>query len=180
MLHFIYGLGFGLGVGSFFTYHIYKNISVEDVKSIHNALEQIHCHSTIFTNITKYLPKGYISWIETFKFYCEQIYIRIEQSIQKNCVKVGKNVYQISYVIDNRLYKILVSPIRGPHDINEVKAVTTDDNEVEITNDFLSFMDGLKSTTFITPEKLGYKFIYVKDNYSEKPITFYSDEVINF
>jgi len=185
-------------IGAFSSSFISSYINVKDVKLIHNALEHINCHSTILPPmIIKYLPKECISWIETAKFYGEQIYIRIEQFLKKNCIQITKNVYQVSYVIDNKLYKILVSPTRGPRDLNDIEIITginikdskdledlndlkdLDFNDTDITNNIIPFMNGYKSLTKITPKKLGYSLRMFKKKFSsgETENDFNNDEL---
>lgn len=58
-------------------------------------------------------------------------------SVTNKCVKtLAKNLYQVEYNINNKSYKMLINPIRGPNPVEKV----TDDLGNDITDIALQYM----------------------------------------
>ena len=68
---------------------------------------------------TKYDSQAMIK-IMSFYMILKFFYLQITQSLCNNVVKLDKNTYEVSYVINGRLYKMIVRPERGPVEYVEI------------------------------------------------------------
>lgn len=71
---------------------------------------------------------------DIFKILCritsevsKMYYIKFIQYMNSSVVQLDKNVYEITYVVNNKTYKMIVSPKKGPPPILQV---INDDNDV--------------------------------------------------
>jgi hypothetical protein len=90
----------------------------------------------------------------------ESYYLRLSQYLNKSVRKLDKNLYEISYVIEGKTYKMIVSPTRGPPPILKVSTDTIGN----ITNHILEYC-GPKYDWHgnkFTPEFFGHKQITVE------------------
>ena len=67
-----------------------------------------------------------------FKSY----YLSFIQYINNSVKKLDKNTYEVSYVINGKLYKMVVRPSRGPAPILSVK----NEHEINIIDDILPYL----------------------------------------
>lgn len=70
------------------------------------------------------------------KIFFQTFYTIIYQRINNNVKKIDTKTYEISYVINNKLYKMIVVPKRGPAPILQV----SDENDNNITSYILPYM----------------------------------------
>ena len=61
----------------------------------------------------------------SMKMILQSYYLNFIQYMNNSVRKIDKNKYEVSYVINGKLYKMLISPSRGPI---PVLSVTNDDN----------------------------------------------------
>ena len=166
-MNFLLGIACGVACSIFISY-ISKNIKIDDIKSVHEAIEMIH----------KNQPNVISNWMETFKFFYEQIVLTIEQKIRKSCIKIDNN-YHISFIIENKVYKLIIKPIRGPDNIIRI----TNENEEDITNRLIPYIHGIKSFKYITPKLFSYKGIniYLDNEMIDNPpkLVFKDKEIIS-
>lgn len=54
------------------------------------------------------------------KMILQVVYINFLQYMNNTVIKVGKNTYEISYVIEGKLYKMIVKPMKGPTPILQI------------------------------------------------------------
>ena len=99
-----------------------------------------------------------IYWI-TFCIILKSFYISFLQRINKTVIKLDKNTWEISYIIDDKLYKIVVKKKRGPRDILSI----IDDKKEDVTNLVLPYLG---------PGEDFYKSILTPDFFSKKSLTF--------
>lgn len=64
------------------------------------------------------------------------LYVTILQKLNKSIVKIDKNKYEITYVINGKLYKMLVSPTRGPALVLQV----SNELQNDITDEIIPFL----------------------------------------
>lgn len=64
------------------------------------------------------------------KIVLATMYLSIVQYLNNSVRKVGKHDYEISYVVSGRMYKMLVTPVRGRHRVSSIR----NDNNINITN----------------------------------------------
>lgn len=95
-----------------------------------------------------------------------------EQALRKNCIKIDSNRYQLSFFIENKLYKLIIKPIRGP--LPSVQVV--DNNEIDITATVLSFVNGYKSVQRPTPIKMGYNVLTIYENDGDSMLSLHDEE----
>ena len=83
------------------------------------------------------------------------IWIHILQYLNNTVKKVGKNSYEISYVINGKLYKLITSTKRGPSPVLQIVSKTDDD----VTALILPYMGPLYDchNMDITPAMLGHE-----------------------
>jgi len=100
--------------------------------------------------------------LSCYKF-CQIFYqlfkIKFIQLLNKNVQKINSKDYEISYVINNKLYKIIVTPIRGPSRVLQV----TNENNVDITEHVLSYLG---------PRYDWHKRVFYSDFFNSTKLTF--------
>jgi hypothetical protein len=50
----------------------------------------------------------------SFNMVLKSLYLSFIQYINNSVIKIDKNKYEVSYIINGKLYKMIVSPSRGP------------------------------------------------------------------
>uniref|UniRef100_A0A6C0CXA8 Uncharacterized protein n=1 Tax=viral metagenome TaxID=1070528 RepID=A0A6C0CXA8_9ZZZZ len=104
--------------------------------------------STRNKNILKVL---YIS----FAMIAQALYLSFLQYMNSAMRKIGKNKYEISYMVNGKIYKMLVTPKRGPSPILEIRDEKTED---DLTDKILPYFgpDYKCHGNNLYPELLGY------------------------
>ena len=64
------------------------------------------------------------------------LYLSFIQYLNNSVKKIGKNMYEVSYVINGKLYKMVVSPTRGPAEILQI----IDHNQNDVTDNILCYI----------------------------------------
>ena len=70
-----------------------------------------------------------------FELIIKAIYISFIQTVNKSVVKIDKNTYQISYVINGNLYRMILIPKKGPTSIIQIR----DEFDIDITERILPY-----------------------------------------
>jgi len=85
----------------------------------------------------------------------QALYLSFLQYMNSTIQKIGKNKYEISYTVNGKIYKMLVTPKRGPSPILEIRDEKTED---DLTNKILPYFgpDYKCHGTSLYPELLGY------------------------
>jgi len=116
------------------------NISNKELSSLmySEMFIQIFCTGFVLSNIGIYLYNNInIPKIKLVsRILAKSMYISAMQKINKTVLKLGKNVYEVSYTINGKLYKMLVSPNRGPSQI----LMVCDENNNNITELVIPYM----------------------------------------
>lgn len=76
-----------------------------------------------------------ISWI-SFTMICQAFYISLIQYLNNSVKKINRNSYEISYVINGKMYKMIVTPLRGPAPILQI----SNENQVDLTDEILPYL----------------------------------------
>ncbi len=66
----------------------------------------------------------------------DALYLSLTQYMNNSMRKISKNLYEVSYVINGKPYKMLVCPIRGRSPVVRI----TDENNEDITNEVRPYM----------------------------------------
>lgn len=109
------------------------------------------------------------SWWQTVRFVSEVLWTEIEQYLCGTCVAIpGTNHYKLTFTLENRLYHLVVRPVRGPRQTSFLFASTVDDGSFQsLTEHIVPYVYGLQSIVRpLTARTLG--FVH--------PVTRYGDE----
>jgi hypothetical protein len=66
----------------------------------------------------------------------KSLYLSFIQYLNNSVKKINKNQYEVSYIINGKLYKMVVSPMRGPAQILQI----IDHNENDVTDNILCYV----------------------------------------
>lgn len=111
MLLFTLAIGFGIYLGYSFREEI------EGIAEVHDFFQKdIKLTNTVLPGVVNALiPNSVVSWLETFKFSFEIIWIRLEQFLRRSCTPHGDtSLYCVRFVIHHKPYAFLVRPVLGP------------------------------------------------------------------
>ena len=94
-----------------------------------------------------------IFWV-SIQILCKALWLSFVQWMNNSVKKLGVNTYEVSYVVNGRLYKMLVKPIRGPSPV----LLAVDENQNDITSQIVSYLGPRHEfhRTILTPNVLGY------------------------
>ncbi len=70
---------------------------------------------------------------------CQALYVTIIQKLNNSVIKKKENysnTYEITYVISGKIYKLVVTPIKGPKNVLQV----IDDNNEDITRQIVPYL----------------------------------------
>lgn len=76
-----------------------------------------------------------IAWI-SLQLIWNTMYISFLQYMNTTVRQIGKNVFEVKYVINGKIYKMIVSPTRGPAKVLQV----SNENKEDITNLVVPYM----------------------------------------
>lgn len=76
---------------------------------------------------SKYNSLFMINYI-SLKMICLSLYKSLIQYIDNSVIKIDKNKYEVSYIINGKLYKMIIKPIRGPCSVLDIR--DGEDNDV--------------------------------------------------
>lgn len=71
----------------------------------------------------------------SLKLIFQSYYLSLIQKLTNNVRKIDNNHYEISYIINGKLYKMIVNPKKGPKPILEI----TNENEHNITEEIMMY-----------------------------------------
>ena len=105
----------------------------------------------------------------------KKFYLEFLQYMNNSVVKINKNTYEVSYIINNKLYKMIVRPERGPKSVTNI----FDENDDDITHEIEPYLgpnNDFHGHKF-TPKFFCKKRIIIYKSGNEK-IIFEDDEMI--
>lgn len=76
-----------------------------------------------------------IMWI-SLKMVLNILYISILQYMNTTVRKIDRNVYELTYVINGKMYKMIIIPKRGPSPVLQI----SDDEQNDVTSQVLPYM----------------------------------------
>jgi hypothetical protein len=76
-----------------------------------------------------------INWI-SFLMVCESFYLKLITYLNNSVKKIDKNKYEVSYVINGKIYKMVSSPARGPILIIRI----LNENNIDVTDHILPYI----------------------------------------
>jgi len=103
---------------------------------------------------TRHKNKMLVIWI-SIKLICESLYINLIQYLNKSLIKIDKNNYELTYVINGKLYRILVKIKRGPNPILQIISESSED-VTDIISPYIGPQYNWHGNK-LTPANLGYK-----------------------
>lgn len=104
---------------------------------------------------SQYKNIGMIVWI-SFGLIFKSMYVTFIQKLNKNLKKIDKNTYELSYIINGQLYKLIVKQRKGPK--NVIQVIDEEDND--LTENMLSYLgphENFHGNKDITPFYFGKK-----------------------
>lgn len=151
-------LSIGLITGMYFKENLINVLT--DIRKVHKVFCEQHRTNTVVPKyIERYVPTSLIHSLETGKFVATVLWIRIEQALTQTCVKYDR-YYKIQFVIDHKLYRLIIKPERGPG--SELSFLSDDK---DCTVDIQSYLRGNQSVVQkLTPKHLGYDSLNVLFN----------------
>jgi hypothetical protein len=123
---------------------------------------------------TQYKPCCMIFWV-SIQILCKSLWLSFMQWANNSVQKADRQRYEVSYIINGRLYKMIVKPVRGPAPI----LLAVDENQEDITSKLVPYLGpqrdfhGFK----LTPQFLGYQEISAELSTGET-VTFGETETI--
>jgi len=155
--------------GSLFTaaYYFLKNNrflidKYNNIKRLYNLVSTRHSSPIIITLIS-------------LKMIFQSFYIEFQQYINNTIVKIDKNKYLITYIINGRTYKMIITPCRGPINILNI----INDENKNITDEILPYLGHNNdwNNYKFNPKFFGYKSLTFELINGEN-ITFYGEDTI--
>jgi hypothetical protein len=139
-----------LGLGAL---SCYVGSAIDTISKVYQTFQKHECKNTVLPKkLEQYVPKKIINTIEMTKFLFERGWIELEQLLRRSCVK-KKNVYHVKFVIENKMYALIVKPERGP----DSQYVIEDQYGINQTENIKPYIRGaLSISKSITPKVLGY------------------------
>jgi len=88
------------------------------------------------------------------KMIAQAMYLSLVQYMNNSVKKLDKNVYEVSYQIKGKSYKMIVTPDKGPAKILQI----SNDSEIDVTNRVLPYLGPNYNWhgTKLTPKFFGY------------------------
>lgn len=110
---------------NFFKYKVYNKclIKYEKWKSLKGLVSTQH-NSRIIVNLI------------SMNMVLKSLYLSFIQYMNNSVIKIDKNKYELSYIINGKLYKMVVSPSRGPIPI----LCITNKNDNDITEKIIPYL----------------------------------------
>jgi hypothetical protein len=109
------------------------------------------------TNLVSTTQKArYLIIYHTLKLIMQTLWLGFIQYMNTSVRKKGRKTYVVSYTIEGRIYRLLLTPKRGPPPV--LMIVSNEDDE-EVTDELLPYMGPMydwHGNTTLTPESLGY------------------------
>ena len=127
----------------------FHNIIYKTVEYKYSRWKQLN------TLVSSKHDKKYMITLVSIVMILKMLYLNFIQYLNNSVKKIGKNMYEVSYVVNGKFYKMIVSPTRGPVQILQV----TDQDNNDITDEILSYVGPRYDwhNTKFTPNFWGYK-----------------------
>ena len=93
--------------------------SIKDRYSRFRQLKQLVGSSIVTTHKTNYKIKAQILW-GCLIIITKALYISFIQYMNNTVKKIGNNTYAVNYVVNGRIYTMVVVPKKGPRDILQI------------------------------------------------------------
>lgn len=145
-------LSIGISLGIYIGYQFHEDI--QGIFEVHEVFEKDKSlRNTVLPKaIASYLPKGWLSWLETAKFAGEIAVLYVDQWLRQTCQPYRDGLYQIRFIIDEKLYALLVRPVRGP----DQYMVLDEDRQENVSEQWQPFLRGQRGViTKLTPKLVG-------------------------
>ena len=101
----------------------YVIIKKEKLKSLYNLVATRHTSSIIITFIS-------------IEMLLQAFYQSLVQYLDNSIKKIGKNKYELKYVINGKIYKQIITPERGPQPVIFI----LNDNNEDVTEQILPYI----------------------------------------
>jgi hypothetical protein len=131
---------------------------IQGIFEVHELFERDkNLHNTVLPRsldayAQAYLPEGWLSWLETGKFVGEMVVLYVDQWLRRTCQPYRDGLYRIRFVIDEKLYALLVRPVRGPDEF----MVVDEETDTDLSEQWQPFLRGQRSVvTKLTPQLIG-------------------------
>ena len=154
-------------------YTLYFNdthtIFYRNVSSYYGKLKALNALvGSQYSNIFKIL------WVMIL-LICKTLYLHAWQKFNKSIRRIDKNTYEVSYVINGILYRMVVKPKKGPKSIIEA----VDENDDDMTHVLISYLGPMENFHGISlsPSFFGKEKITVNLTTGEE-VSFNSNETI--
>lgn len=76
-----------------------------------------------------------VTWVSV-QMIIQACYINFLQYMNSTIIRVGPNTYEVVYVINGRMYKMIVKPQRGPPPVLQI----SNENQEDVTEKVLPYM----------------------------------------
>lgn len=112
----------------------------------------------------------------SLKMILQVLYLSFLQYMNSSIRKINRNTYEISYVVSGKMYKMLVTPKRGPAPVLQV----SDSGDNDVTSEILQYMGPSYNWhgNTVTPKFLGYNTLTFQLSNGEE-ITFEEDKILD-
>lgn len=128
-----------------------------------------------FTSTSTQCNNPIITYYKSFSVLGKSLYVSFLQYMNNSVKCIGNNYYEVSYTINNKLYKMIVKHKRGPNPIHRV----TDNNNNDLTNIVIQYLGPNQDwhKNIITPHMLNTDEIEIELSNSVKK-KFSSNEIL--
>lgn len=116
----------------------YIFVRVNGHKIIYNQASKRYSKWKRLNNVvsTQHTTAVSIAWY-SFKIVCSLFYLSFLQYMNNSMIKLGRNKYLVTYVINGKMYKMIVIPRRGPAPVLQV---IDDEIREDISDDVIPYM----------------------------------------
>lgn len=133
-------------------------IKLDAHKIIYNTIEYKYSRWKQLNKLvsTSYKQKSAIILVSIGMIF-KLLYLNFIQYLNNSIKKIGKNMYEVSYVVNGKLYKMIVSPTRGPAEILQI----IDHDENDVTDHIMCYIGPRYDwhNTKFTPDFFGCNFL---------------------
>lgn len=160
---FLYmGIGMALGV--------FLKPTFQSLQTVFHTFQTQSCVNTVLPKrLEAYIPRRIVNLIAMTKFLYEYLWVQAEQSLSKSCVKKGR-VYHVKFVIENKMYALIIKPERGPG----TRYLLIDENGIDQTRNVQAYLRGVCAVQrIITPESIGFTKLIKCIHHSKDQICYY-------
>ena len=145
---------------------------INPVKFVKNKYKKIKNLTKLVSSVEK---NNLLILYGVLKLIFFNYYILLTQYLNKNVKQINSKTYELSYVINNKLYKNIITIKRGPQPILQI----INDENIDVTEQVLPYLgpcyDWHKND--ITPKILGYKNLTFIVN-DEQKYNYQTDNII--